>query len=269
MAKEDLKEEKEKTEEVVEQKEENKAKKPSKKKKSEEKTEEKIESKEEKSEAKEEKAEAKEEKKKAKKEEKELKDEGNLLIPLEDYIKSGIHLGTKVITAQMKPYIFRRRADGLAILNTNQIDARIRIAAAFLAQYAPEKIVVSCKREAGWKAIEKFSEVTGIKVFSKKYPAGIITNLALPHFFEPSLMIIIDPWIDKNPMLDAVKIHIPVIALCDSNNVPSKIDLIIPANNKSNKSIGIIFWILAREYNKARGKEITMPPYEEFIGESI
>jgi small subunit ribosomal protein S2 len=169
----------------------------------------------------------------------------------------------------MKPYIFRRRADGLAKLNTNQIDTRIRTAAAFMAQYAPEKIVVSCKREAGWKAIEKFSEITGIKVFSKKYPAGIITNLDLKHFFEPSLMIIIDPWIDKNPMLDAVKIRIPVIALCDSNNVPSKIDLIIPANNKSNKSIGIIFWILAREYNKARGKEVTMPPYEEFIGESI
>jgi len=195
--------------------------------------------------------------------------DSNLLVPLEDYIKAGVHLGTKVITAQMKPYIFRRRADGLAILNTNQIDDKIKIAASFLAQYEPEKIVVACKREAGWLAIDKFSEITGIKSFSKKYPAGVITNLALPGFFEPSLMVIIDPWIDKNPMLDAVKIHVPVIALCDSNNVPSKIDFIIPCNNKSNKSIGLIFWILAREYNKLKGKDVKMPPYEEFIGESL
>ena len=201
--------------------------------------------------------------------EKETKKENNLLVPLEDYIKAGVHLGTKIITAQMRHYIFKKRADGLAIINTNEIDSKIRTAASFLAQYDPDKIVVSCKREAGWLALEKFSELTGVRVFTKKYPAGIITNLALPNFFEPSLMMVIDPWIDKNPMMDAVQVQIPILSLCDSNNITSFVDLIIPCNNKSNKSIGLIFWILAREYNKLRGKDVKMPPYEEFIGESI
>ena len=77
----------------------------------------------------------------------------NMLIPLEDYVKSGIYLGTKVITPDMKPYVFKRRADGLAIINTKMADEKIRLAAAFLSEYAPEKIVVACKREAGWRAL--------------------------------------------------------------------------------------------------------------------
>jgi len=214
------------------------------------------------------KAEKKPEKEETEKEEL-ISQEKNLLIPLEDYVKAGVHLGTKVITAHMRPYIYKRRADGLAIINTNEIDSRIKTAALLMAKYRPEDIIVACKREAGWLALKKFSELTGIKVFTKKYPAGIITNINLPTFFESSLMVIIDPWIDKNPMMDAVQINIPVIALCDTNNVTSYIDFIIPCNNKSNKSIGLIFWILAREYNKLRGNDIKMPPYEEFIGESL
>jgi small subunit ribosomal protein S2 len=212
-----------------------------------------------------------ERKKKEKKEtgEKAEKREEKLLVPLEDYIKAGVHLGTKVITAHMRPYVYKRRADGLAVINTNEIDSRIRTAASFLAQYAPEDILVSCKRESGALALEKFSEITGARVFTKKYHTGVITNTNLPGFFEISVMMIIDPWIDKNPMLDAVQVNIPIIALCDTNNVTSYIDYIVPCNNKSNKSIGLIFWILAREYNKLRGKEVQMPPYETFIGESL
>lgn len=192
-----------------------------------------------------------------------------LLVPLENYIKAGVHLGTKVITAQMKPFMYKRRADGLAIIDTKKIDAKIREAAAMLAQYSPKDVVVSCKREAGWLALNKFAELTGVRVFTKKYPAGIITNIKLQEFFEPSIMMIIDPWIDKNPMHDAVNLNIPIISLCDSNNVPIFIDLIVPCNNKSNKSIGLIFWILAKEILKIRGEKAKMPPYEEFIGESL
>jgi len=191
----------------------------------------------------------------------------NMLIPLEDYVKSGIYLGTKVITPDMKPYVFKRRNDGLAIINTKMADEKIRLAASFLAQYSPEKIVVACKREAGWRAMEVFSKVTGIKVFTKKYPAGIITNTRLPVFFEPELAVIVDPWLDKNLLSDASIINIPVISLCDTNNLTSNIDLIVPCNNKSNKSIGLVFWILAKEYLKLKGSDVKVPEIKEFTGE--
>src|SRR3989338_5464038 len=137
-----------------------------------------------------------------------------LIVPLEDYVKSGIHLGTKVISADMGSYVYRRRADGLAILNTNIIDIKIREAAKYLVSFKPEDIVVVCKREAGWTPARKFAELTGIKVFTKKYPAGIITNLKLEDFFEPALVVISDPWLDKNALRDAINVRIPVLGLC-------------------------------------------------------
>jgi len=192
----------------------------------------------------------------------------NMMVPLEDYVKSGIYLGTKVITPDMKPYVFKRRAkDGLAIINTKIADDKLKVAAAMLSEYAPDKIVVACKREAGWKALETFSKTTGIRTFTKKYPAGIITNTKLPEFFEPELAVIVDPWLDKNLLADSTIINVPVISLCDTNNLTSNIDMIVPCNNKSNKSIGLVFMILAKEYLRARGIAGKVPDLKEFTGE--
>jgi len=209
----------------------------------------------------------KKERKERREEELNLEKSANMLVPLEDYVKSGIYLGTRVITPDMKPYVFKRRQDGLAIINTRWVDEKLRMAAAFLSEFPTNKIVVACKREAGWKALEAFSKVTGIRVFTKKYPAGIITNTRLPVFFEPELAFIVDPWLDKNLLADATLINIPVVSLCDTNNLTSDIDLIVPCNNKSNKSIGIVFWILAREFIKAKGLDVKLPDLIEFTGE--
>src|SRR3989344_8718795 len=100
----------------------------------------------------------------------------------------------------MRKYVYRRRADGLAVLNTNLIDKKLREAIEFINKFNPEDIIVVCKRQAGWKAVSLFSELTGIKVFTKKYPAGIMTNINLPNFIEPKLVVVCDPWLDKNAM---------------------------------------------------------------------
>ena len=174
------------------------------------------------------------------------------LIPLEDYIKCAVHLGTKVITPHMRKYVYKRRADGLAVINTAAIDDKLREAIKFLENYNPEDIVLVCKREAGWDATKKFAEITGIRAFTKKYPPGIITNLELEDFFEPELVVICDPWIDKNALQDMAKLKKPVLSLCDTNNFTTNIEKLIPCNNKSGKSIGCILYILARAYTKAK-----------------
>jgi len=191
--------------------------------------------------------------------EKELKrvmtDTKETLVPLTDYIACSVHLGTKVITPDMRKYVYKRRADGLAVINTNLIDDKIRDASAFFNQYAPEDVFIVSKREASWPAVEKFSEVTGIRAFMKKYPAGIITNLILDNFFEAKLVIICDPWVDKNALNDALRLKIPTLAICDTNNYARLITKVVPSNNKSRKSVGLILYILAREYLKSLGKE--------------
>jgi small subunit ribosomal protein S2 len=197
-----------------------------------------------------------------------MTDTKETIVPLTDYIACSIHLGTKVITPDLRKYVYKRRADGLAVLNTNLIDDKIRESAKFLNEFDAKDVFIVCKREAGWPAVEKFSEVTGIRCFCKKYPAGIITNLQLETFFEAKLAIVCDPWVDKNALNDALKLKLPVLGICDTNNYATGITQVIPANNKSRKSIGLILFILAREFLKAQGKddEAKELKLEDFAG---
>lgn len=201
-------------------------------------------------------------KKKVKQEEEEKQD---TLVPMDDYLRSSIHLGTRVITPDMRAYVYRRRADGLAVFNTSLLDDKIREGAEFLAKFAPQDLIVICKREAGWKAVKKFAEVTGIKAFTKKYPAGILTNTNLENFIETNLVFICDPWLDKNALEDARRVNIPILSICDTNNFTKGITQIIPGNNKSAKSLGMIFYLLTKIYVEKRKLNVAVPPIEDFI----
>ena len=179
--------------------------------------------------------------------------EESLLASTDQYLKAGIHIGTKFRTKYMEKFIYKTRPDGLSVLNLQKIDERIKICANFLAQYAPEDIIVVSRRENGWKSIRMLSKLTGIRVFAGRYPPGILTNTNLDKFIETKLILVTDSWPDKNVISDAMKIGIPVIALCDTNNQSNNIDLVVPCNNKGKKSLGLFFWIVTREYMKKRG----------------
>jgi small subunit ribosomal protein S2 len=191
------------------------------------------------------------------------------LVPIEDYVKYSACMGTKIIMPGMRQYVYKRRADGIAVINTNLIDAKLKEAAEFLSKYNPDQFIVVCKRDVGWKAAELFGNLTGARVFIKKYPAGIITNISLPNFFEPDMVFICDPWMDKNALNDAVTMKKKVLALVDTNNYVFGIDKLVPCNNKNNKSVGLMLYILAREYLKAKGIQKELPPLEEWTGEKV
>ncbi len=191
-----------------------------------------------------------------------IKKRTDMLIPLEEYVKAGIYLGTKVVTPEMKPFVYRRRADGLAIFNTDLIDEKLKEGAEYLSKFNPEDIILVCKRQAGWKAATKFAELTGIRTFTKKYPAGILTNTTLPDFFENELTIVVDSWLDKNALHDTLRVRKKVLMVCDTNNFSKGADKIIIGNNKSPKSLGVIFYILAKAYCKEKGIEAEIPDLE-------
>lgn len=186
-----------------------------------------------------------------------------LLVPQDTYLKSGIHIGTKFKTKYMSSFIYKTRSDGLSILNLQKVDERIRLAANFISNFNPEKILVVSRRENGWKAIKAFADNVGCKAFAGRYPPGILTNPNLDSFIEVDLIVVTDPWPDRNAITDALRVGIPVIALCDTNNQSNCIDFVMPCNNKGKKSLGLIFYILAREFLKKKGqlKDDAEPPF--------
>lgn len=202
------------------------------------------------------------------KEQVKIKKRDDMLIPLEEYVKAGIYLGTKVVTPDMKPFIYRRRADGLAIFNTDLIDEKIKEAIEYLIKFNAEDIIIACKRQAGWKAAKMFSELTGIRVFTKKYPAGILTNTNLEDFFENELTIVTDSWLDKNALKDTMNVRKKVLMICDTNNFSKGADKIIIGNNKHHKSLGVIFYLLTRGFCKAKGIDANIPELEWWTEES-
>jgi small subunit ribosomal protein S2 len=197
-----------------------------------------------------------------------MAEEQQLLVPVDQYLKAGIHIGTKFKSKHMEQFIYKSRPDGLFVLNLQRIDERIQLAANVLSRYAPEEIVVVSRRENGWKPVRMFGKVTGCKTFAGRYPPGILTNLALKSFIQPKIILVTDAWPDRNTVTDAVTARIPIVALCDTNNQANQIDLVVPCNNKGKKSLGLLFWILAREYLKRRGLsgEIKETP-EDFTEE--
>jgi small subunit ribosomal protein S2 len=193
------------------------------------------------------------------------------LTSLDNYLKAGLHIGTKFRTKYMAPFIYKIRPDGLAVLNVMQIDQRIGMAAKFLAQYDPKDILVVCRRENGWKAVKMFKKLTGIEVVAGRYRPGLLTNAALEDFREIKVLVAADPWPDKNAVTDAVQMGVPVLACCDTNNEIGNVDIVIPCNNKGKKSLGLMFWLLAKEYLLNRGliktAEDMAIPVEDFIDE--
>jgi small subunit ribosomal protein S2 len=185
-----------------------------------------------------------------------------LLVSHDTYLSAGIHIGAKFRTKFMQSYIYKIRPDGLAVLDVQKIDEKLRIASKFISRFDPAKIFVVCRRENGHKAVQMFAKLTGARAITQRYLPGTMTNpIYVGRFFEPELLIVCDPWPSKQAIKDALKIGIPIIALCDTNNTTRNIDLVIPCNNKGKKSLGLIFWIIAREFLKLKGK---IKSYKEF-----
>lgn len=184
-----------------------------------------------------------------------VKTENNdMMVSEETYMTSGVHIGTRQKTADIKDFIYKVRNDGLYIIDVKQTDKKIKIAAKLLAKYNPSKILAVSVRQYGQKPIRKLGEYTGITVFDGRFRPGTLTNPNSDNFFEPEIIILTDPLADMQALHEAENIGIPVIALCDTNNETKYVDIAIPTNNKGRRALALVYWLLAREMQKAQGK---------------
>ncbi|SFS55090.1 30S ribosomal protein S2 [Halostagnicola kamekurae] len=182
-------------------------------------------------------------------------EEADLLIPVEDYLGAGVHIGTQQKTADMERFIHRVRTDGLYVLDVSKTDGRIRTAADFLSNYDAEQILVTSSRQYGRFPAEKFAEAVGARARTGRFIPGTLTNPKYDGYIEPDVVVVTDPIGDAQAVKEAITVGIPVIAMCDSNNQTSNVDLVVPTNNKGRKALSVVYWLLANEVLDKRGAE--------------
>ena len=185
-----------------------------------------------------------------------------LLLPQDTLLSAGVHIGTRMRTKDMEPFIYRVRADGLFVLDVKKTDERIRVAAKFLARFEPSKIAAVAGRLYGRSPIEKFCEVVGATPIVGRFIPGMLSNPLYPDRIEPNVIIVSDPKADVQAVKEASSIGIPVIALCSTDNDFSFVDLVIPTNNKGRRALAVIYWLLARQILRERGE---IPPDGDII----
>src|ERR671918_633594 len=168
-------------------------------------------------------------------------------------LSTGIRVGTPVKTKYMMPFIIRANPEGLYILDISKTLSRIDIAAKFVSRADISKVAVTSAREYGKTPVEKFCDLTHAKYILGRFMPGTFTNPALPKYMEPQIVIVTDPQADQQAVLEATRAGVPVIAVCNSDNVISKVDLVIPANNRGRKALATVYWLLAREVLKKQG----------------
>ncbi|MBI4175652.1 MAG: 30S ribosomal protein S2 [Candidatus Aenigmarchaeota archaeon] len=175
-----------------------------------------------------------------------------MLVNKNDYLTAGVHIGMKTCMPCMKKFVYKVRDDGLAVFNLQMVNDRIKATADFLSNF--NRILIVSRKDSAGVSIRKFAESVGGKAIAGRFSPGTLTNPSYRGFYEPDVLVVVDPLVDEQAIKESKKKRVPVVALCDTFNTVKDVDVSIPVNNNGKKSLALIFWILAREILKNKGK---------------
>lgn len=180
-------------------------------------------------------------------------EEKEMLMDQAEYLEVGVQIGTRIKTPGMSRFIYKRREDGLYLLDLPAIDERVRTAAKMLASYDQKVVVCTASRIYAIAPAKKFAEITGTQILSGRVMPGVFTNPNRSDFIEPEIVLVSDTRNERQAVKEASKINAPIVALCDTDNWIKYVDLVIPCNNKGRRSLALVYFLLAREFMKEKG----------------
>ncbi|AFP65523.1 40S ribosomal protein SSA (nucleomorph) [Chroomonas mesostigmatica CCMP1168] len=165
-----------------------------------------------------------------------------------------VHLGKKTCENLMKIYIWKRRKDGLFIINISKTMKKIALAARVISSIKnPSEILAISTQTIGQRAVIKFSQFVGCQIMVGRWTPGRLTNQSCKKFLEPQLIILSDPSIDSQPLNESSYVNIPTIAFCNTQTSLKFVDVAIPGNTSDKHAVAILWWLLAREILRIKG----------------
>ena len=169
-------------------------------------------------------------------------------------LSTGIRVGTQVKTKFMTPFITKASPEGLYMLDLDITLEKIKTAAKFINRIGTDKLIVCSGRQYANTPIEKFCEMLDTKKLLGRFLPGTLTNPSLPYYIEPKLVLISDPQVDEQAIIEATNAGIPIIGISNTDNITSKLDVVIPANNRGRKALATVYWLLVRQILIERGE---------------
>jgi len=173
------------------------------------------------------------------------------------------HIGSDNSETTMEQYIFKKKTDGINIINLKKTWEKLLLAArAIAAVENPQDVFVFASRPYAQRAVLKFARYVGCSSIAGRFTPGAFTNQIQAAFREPRLLLISDPRADHQSVTEGSYANIPVMAFCNVDSPTKFIDIAVPCNNKSPQSLGLMWWFLAREVLRLRGSISRDMPWE-------